>query len=52
MIRDRTIEAREKLLGKLPISGELLRGSLLDALCGIAVAVPNAHAEKATGCLC
>src|SRR5215510_7839526 len=30
MIRNRTIEAREKLLGKLPISGELLRGSLLE----------------------
>ena len=30
MIRDRTLQAREKLLGKLPISGELLRGSLLE----------------------
>ena len=30
MIRDRTIQAREKLLGKLPITGELLRGSLLE----------------------
>ena len=29
MIRDRTLQAREKLLGKLPITGELLRGSLL-----------------------
>src|SRR5262249_59804569 len=30
MIRDHTLQAREKLLGKLPISGELLRGSLLE----------------------
>ena len=30
MIRDRTIRARDKLVGKLPVSGELLRGSLLE----------------------
>src|SRR5262245_43409450 len=30
MIRDRTLQARAKLLGKLPITGELLRGSLLE----------------------
>ena len=30
MIRNRTLQAREKLLGKLPITGELLRGSLLE----------------------
>ena len=30
MIRDRTLQTREKLLGKLPITGELLRGSLLE----------------------
>ena len=30
MIRDRAIQAREKLLSKLPITGELLRGSLLE----------------------
>jgi Family of unknown function (DUF6788) len=30
MIRDRTLQAREKLLGKLSITGELLRGSLLE----------------------
>src|SRR6202158_5209005 len=29
MIRDRALRAREKLVSKLPISGELLRGSLL-----------------------
>jgi hypothetical protein len=30
MIREQTIRARQKLVGKLPISGELLRGSLLE----------------------
>jgi hypothetical protein len=31
MIRNRTLlQARERLLGKLPITGELLRGSLLE----------------------
>src|SRR5262250_792151 len=30
MISDRTLQTREKLLGKLPITGELLRGSLLE----------------------
>jgi len=30
MIRERTLRAREKLVGKLPITGELLRGSLLE----------------------
>src|ERR1700736_4164789 len=30
MIRDRALRAREKLVSKLPISGELLRGSLLE----------------------
>src|SRR5919201_678761 len=30
MIRDRTLLKREKLVGKLPISGELLRGTLLE----------------------
>jgi hypothetical protein len=30
MIRDRTIQARDKLVRKLPVSGELLRGSLLE----------------------
>src|SRR3954469_21624740 len=28
MIRKQTLRAREKLIGKLPISGELLRGTL------------------------
>jgi len=30
MIRDRTLQARDKLLGKLPVTGELLRGTLLE----------------------
>ena len=30
MIRDRTLQARDKLIGKLPVTGELLRGSLLE----------------------
>src|SRR5271165_2878886 len=30
MIRDRTIQTREKLISKLPVTGELLRGSLLE----------------------
>jgi hypothetical protein len=30
MIRDRALRAREKLVSKLPVSGELLRGSLLE----------------------
>jgi hypothetical protein len=30
MIRNRTLQAREKLLGKLPVTGELVRGSLLE----------------------
>jgi hypothetical protein len=30
MIRERTLQARQKLVGKLPITGDLLRGSLLE----------------------
>ena len=30
MIRDRAIRKRDKLLAKLPVTGELLRGSLLE----------------------
>ena len=30
MIREQTLRAREKLVGKLPITGEILRGSLLE----------------------
>jgi hypothetical protein len=30
MIREQTIRARDKLVGKMPITGELLRGTLLE----------------------
>ena len=30
MIRDRALQARRKLVSKLPITGEILRGSLLE----------------------
>ena len=30
MIRNRTLQAREKLLRKLPVTGDILRGSLLE----------------------
>jgi len=30
MIRDRALHTREKLVAKLPVTGELLRGSLLE----------------------
>ena len=30
MIRSRALQAREKLVSKLPVTGELLRGSLLE----------------------
>ena len=30
MIRDRTLQARDELVSKLPVTGELLRGSLLE----------------------
>jgi hypothetical protein len=30
MIREQTLRARQKLIGNLPIIGELLRGSLLE----------------------
>jgi uncharacterized protein DUF6788 len=32
MIRDRTLQARQRLVDNLPITGELLRGSLLDRI--------------------
>lgn len=30
MIRDRALQAREKRVSKLPVTGEMLRGSLLE----------------------
>src|SRR5271167_2793792 len=32
MIREQTLRARQKLVSKLPITGELLRGSLLERI--------------------
>ena len=32
MIRDRALQARDKLVDKLPVTGELLRGSLLERI--------------------
>jgi hypothetical protein len=32
MIRKQTLRARQKLVGKLPITGEMLRGSLLERM--------------------
>ena len=32
MIRDRALQTREKLVSKLPVTGELLRGSLLERI--------------------
>jgi len=32
MIRDRTLRARQKLVERLPVTGELLRGTLLDRI--------------------
>jgi len=32
MIRQQTLRARHKLVGKLPVTGELLRGSLLERI--------------------
>jgi hypothetical protein len=30
MVHEQTIRARDKLVGKLPVTGELLRGTLLE----------------------
>ena len=32
MIRNRTLQARQKLVDRLPVSGELVRGSLLERI--------------------
>jgi hypothetical protein len=51
MIRDRSLRAREKLVGKLPVTGELLRGSLLERTVRHTKDCPNARVAKGTGCL-
>jgi hypothetical protein len=47
MIRDRALQAREKLLGKLPVTGELVRGVLLERT---GAAARSARAVKGTWC--
>jgi hypothetical protein len=32
MIREKTLRARQKLVADLPVTGELLRGTLLDRI--------------------
>ena len=51
MIRDRSFRAREKLVGKLPITGELLRGSCWSAPSDIPKTARNARVAKGTVCL-
>jgi hypothetical protein len=51
MIRDRTLHARVKLVGKLPVTGELLRGSLLERTVRHTKGCPNAPAVRDTRCL-
>ena len=41
MIRDRTLQARRKLVSKLPITGEILRGSLLERVVGHSKGCPK-----------
>ena len=52
MIRNRSAETkRDKLLSKLPMTGELLRGSLLERTIRHTKDFRNASAAKATKCL-
>jgi hypothetical protein len=51
MIRDRTLQARDKLIGKLPVSSELLRGSLLERTVRQRAA-RNARVAKGIRCSC
>ena len=46
MIREKTLRARQKLVGKLPITGELLRGSLLERTIRHTKGCRSAHAAK------
>jgi hypothetical protein len=43
MIREQALRARQKLVGKLPITGELLRGSLLERTSDIPKTARNAR---------
>src|SRR6266576_3424608 len=52
MIRDRTLEARRKLVSKLPITDEILRGSLLKCVvrhskvCVLTVSYPGGRTRQ------
>ena len=51
-IREQALRARRKLVGKLPITGELLRGSLLKSVrSDTARIVQMVRAAKGIGCL-
>jgi hypothetical protein len=50
MIRERTLRKRQKLVETLPITGELLRGTLLERVVLTRAAVQNARAAKAIMC--
>ena len=52
MIRERTLRKREKLVAALPITGELLRGTLLERVVRHRAAVRNARVAKAIKCTC
>ena len=47
MIREQTLRARQKLVSKLPVTGELLRGSLLDRIVRHKSGCRNASVAKA-----
>ena len=51
MIRERTLRTRQKLVSKLPVTGELLRGSLLERTIHHTKDCPSAHAAKGIKCL-
>jgi hypothetical protein len=41
LIREQTLRARQKLVSRLPVTGELLRGSLLERTVRHSKACPN-----------
>jgi hypothetical protein len=52
MIRQQTIRARDKLVSKMPVTGELLRGTLLERPSGTSRDARNARAVKAIRSSC
>jgi hypothetical protein len=51
MILDRSLRAREKLVGKLPVTGELRVARCWSAPSDIPKTARNARVAKGTGCL-